>query len=62
MDKRNQMSEIRETKMLEPQGFDSRGAEPRGLADGLRRWLWRLQSEALTALTVQMTPRSNIAL
>jgi hypothetical protein len=48
--------------MLEPQGFDSRGAEPRGLADGLRRWLWRLQSEALTALTVQMTPRSNIAL
>jgi len=48
--------------MLEPQGFDSRGAEPRGLAAGLRRWLWQLQSEALTALTVQMTPRSNIAL
>jgi Sulfotransferase family len=49
------MSEIQQTKMLEPQGFDSPGAEPRGLADGLSRWLWRLQSEALCDSAMRRT-------
>ncbi len=43
------MSEIRQTRMLEPQGFGSRGTGWRTLSDGLSRGLWSLQSEALCA-------------
>src|ERR1700732_3738392 len=43
------MSEIRQTRMLEPPGFDSWGAGWRTLGDGLSRRLWSLQSEALCA-------------
>src|SRR4029077_14239284 len=43
------MSEIRQTQMVEPPGFDSWGAGWRTLGDGLSRRLWPLQSEALCA-------------
>src|SRR6266403_253696 len=43
------MSEIRQTRMLEPPGFGSWGAGWRTLGDGLSRRLWSLQSEALCA-------------
>jgi hypothetical protein len=43
------MSEIRQTRALEPRGLGSWGTGWRTLSDGLSRRLWPLQSEALCA-------------